>query len=206
MCAQGGFGGMWMCNASGQSMFCCYFANGYCGTSYSSLPPLSGPGCGFICNFGAISGSPGTITAAQAFGGNVNISGGISCTDFCTCDVAGGGLSVIRFYHSYPACDTRQPGHVLVCYCETGSSYSRGEGAFELSYSRLTMGGGSNPMRYFFTCMGCVVDCGCYSYRENAPGIVGAGYGSQASVSGGVTSTDCGSSGGPGLVKITWVG
>jgi hypothetical protein len=205
MCAQGGFAGVWNCN-TGNAQFCCFLANGYCGTSYSALPPLSSPGCGFICNIGSTGLGLGVITAATAAGGDCNISGGISCVDYCNCDPAS-SLSFTRFYHSFPACDTRQPGHVLVCYCDTSNSQiSRGEAAFELAYNRLTMGGGA-PLRGFSRpgC-GCFIDCGCYPYGVNAPGIVGAGYGSQASMSGGETNANCGSSGGPGLVKITWIG
>ena len=194
--AQGGFGGFWMCN-TGTAMYCCFAANGWCGTNYS------GAGCGFICNFGITAMGQGTITAACACGGTCNISGGISCVDFCNCTTSD-SLSYSRFYHTFPACDTRQAGTVQVCYCATTqSNYTRGEAAFEMAYFQLY--GGGSPIRAYTWSNGCYVDCGCYGQSCFVCGIVGAGYGSQGAVSGGITNTCCGSFGGPGLVKITWV-
>ncbi len=206
--SQGGFGGFWMCQ-TGVSQFCCFAANGFCVTPYSSIPGLSTVGCGFVCNIGSTTLGQGAKVEACACGGDINIPGGISCTDMCNCTPQV-NLVRSRHYHSFPAgligC---QPGHALACYCSTRATTvaggSRGEAAFELSFSRLK-GGQAVASRHFLYCCGVPVDCGCFPYQCIASnGVVGAGYGSQAAVDGGITNTGCGSRGGPGLVKITFI-
>lgn len=201
MRSQGGFGGFWMCN-TGTSHYCCFRGRGYCATNQFYTT-----GCGFVCNFGPTTIGMGTVTQACACGGDVNIDGGISCTEMCGC-IANADLSVSRHFHSFPAgLITCNPGHALACYCETivshGQPNTRGEAAFELSFSRLT-GQSFAGGRHFFQCCGFYTDCGCFPYRCASNGVVGAGYGSNLSC-GGHTTPTCGSRGGPGQVKITFI-
>ena len=76
VCAQGGAGGYAYC-ISANSMLCCYQAGGFCAT------PLTGGsiGCGWVCNTGT-----GWNWIAQAFNGDVNCSGAISCVFFGHCN------------------------------------------------------------------------------------------------------------------------
>jgi hypothetical protein len=68
-----GFGGYSNCQTS-TPQYCCLVAAGYCGTN-------TGLGCGVVCNFSG----PNAAIQAPASGGDENIAGGISCTDFRTC-------------------------------------------------------------------------------------------------------------------------
>ena len=77
LCAQGGQGGTTFCS-TGTSLWCCFFANGFCGT----CNVVGSDNCGLICNYGAGS-SRGWI--AYAFGGDINCCGGFSCTGFWGC-------------------------------------------------------------------------------------------------------------------------
>jgi hypothetical protein len=80
MCAQGGRGGTTYCS-TGTSMWCCFYAAGFCGTG-----PFNA-NCGIICNYGGATAS----CCADAFGGDVNSRGGFSrasffgCTPSCPC-------------------------------------------------------------------------------------------------------------------------
>jgi hypothetical protein len=192
--SQGGFGGFWMCNSS-SGMYCCFLASGRCGTP-------TGTGCGFICNIGTVTTGQGTITTACACGGDLNVDGGISRTEWCHC--CGANPVSSRHYHSFPAgLRTDKPGNALACYCETGSAQTRGEAAFELAYGSLN--GQPIASTYFVYCCGAFIDCGCFPYTCSSGGVVGAGYGSNFAA-GGVTNASCGSRGGPGMVKITFIG
>jgi hypothetical protein len=67
LAATGGFGGFQMCT-TGTSLYCCFTACGFNQT-------FTNTNCGIICNVGG----PNGAAAATASGGDVNISGGISC-------------------------------------------------------------------------------------------------------------------------------
>jgi hypothetical protein len=71
--AEAGFGGFSRCTTS-TPQFCCMVNCNFCGTS-------TGAGCGVVCN---VTGPNGAVQA-PASGGDENIAGGISCTDFRTC-------------------------------------------------------------------------------------------------------------------------
>lgn len=74
MCAQGGTGGRWVC-WTGSNPYCCFISIGYCFTTGA------GAGCGTICNYGG----PVASTISQAFGGDVNIQGGLGKRKFEDC-------------------------------------------------------------------------------------------------------------------------
>lgn len=71
--ASGGFGGFTVCTA-GTALYCCIVAQGYCHT-------LTNTFCGIICNVGG----PNGAGDATACGGDINISGGISCVRMFEC-------------------------------------------------------------------------------------------------------------------------
>ena len=72
VCARGGRGGTAFCS-TGTSAWCCYTANGFCGTGPRN------DNCGLICN--QCSGA----WEALAYGGDVNCCGIIGCTSFHGC-------------------------------------------------------------------------------------------------------------------------
>jgi len=72
--AEAGFGGYNLCTTS-TPQICCLLAAGLCGFTEGA------GGCGVVCNHGG----PNTAVCAPASAGDVNVSGGISCTRFNTC-------------------------------------------------------------------------------------------------------------------------
>lgn len=85
MCAEGGRGGQIYCTNAGASPFTCLESNGFCRTS------IGAGGCGIVCNFTA-----GTFWMPQAYGGDINCPGGISCMFIGSCDPA--AVCCHRFY------------------------------------------------------------------------------------------------------------
>jgi hypothetical protein len=71
MCAEGGRGGTSICSTT-PSMFCCFYASGFCGT-------LIPDNCGVICNMS----NGGWI--ANAYGGDINCCGRFNCILFGGC-------------------------------------------------------------------------------------------------------------------------
>lgn len=76
LCAEGGFGGFARCNDGSTAMYCCLRACNFCATQQGSA------GCGTICNYGG----PASAVEAQAYGGDINLNGGISRTCFACCN------------------------------------------------------------------------------------------------------------------------
>jgi hypothetical protein len=72
ICSQGGRGGITFCT-TGASPYCCFAANGFCATK------LDNENCGLICN--KCSGS----FEAEAYGGDLNKPGTVSCSLFAEC-------------------------------------------------------------------------------------------------------------------------
>jgi hypothetical protein len=200
---QGGAGGYWMCFQAG-SAYCCFTSQGFCGT----IPAGYSSGCGIICNVGFVASTTACCltggAAACACGGDINVSGGISCLDMFSCDAT---CCNSKHVVSYPAgLRSLTPGTISVCACESdthGAAIMRPEMAFELHFTRATTGVG-HATRHFAPCMGGYVECSCYAYSicQNS-GIVGAGY--PGTITGGSVTSGCGSRGGPGLVKITFI-
>jgi hypothetical protein len=73
MCADGGIGGRAYPGTSGNSHYCCFVANEFCNT-------LLNTGCGIVCN------RTSDTDIALATGGDINCSGGFSCTTFYHCN------------------------------------------------------------------------------------------------------------------------
>tara|TARA_B110000285_G_scaffold203005_1_gene238765 strand:- start:6325 stop:7302 length:978 start_codon:yes stop_codon:yes gene_type:complete len=74
MCADGGIGGCSFNGSSGNSHYCCFVANSFCNTQYGST------GCGLVCNRKV------DADIALATGGDINCSGGFSCTTYYHCN------------------------------------------------------------------------------------------------------------------------
>jgi hypothetical protein len=77
MCARGGRGGTSFCS-TGTSLWCCFYANGFCGYGPASVWG-GGENCGIICNH--CNGG----WEALAYGGDVNCCGRIGCMSFFGC-------------------------------------------------------------------------------------------------------------------------
>tara|TARA_B100000676_G_C18091101_1_gene859851 strand:+ start:7008 stop:7976 length:969 start_codon:yes stop_codon:yes gene_type:complete len=73
MCAEGGRGGTSFCNPNTHSLFCCFRANGFCGTRCNENY------CGVICNH--CSGA----WCAFGYGGDVCCCGNVGCVSFFGC-------------------------------------------------------------------------------------------------------------------------
>lgn len=93
ICAQGGMGGVSICQTSTTSAYCCWIAGGFCGTNYG----LNGF-CGMICNHQPSSKN----WIANAYGGDINCPGPIGCVLF-TCCGAGGTNMRCQYFPFVPA-------------------------------------------------------------------------------------------------------
>lgn len=75
MCADGGIAGTSFCGGSGNPHYCCFAANSFCGSQTGFAA-----GCGIICNYRT------AADVALSSGGEINCSGGFSCTTFRHCN------------------------------------------------------------------------------------------------------------------------
>jgi hypothetical protein len=193
MCAQGGMGGLAICSTT-PSGFCCFQAQGFCGTRFND-------NCGIICNWGSNS-SYNWI--ACGFGGQVNCCGQINCVDFRGC------------LPSCP-CQTTQTIYVPPGRISTGGSYVTfngitGDGQSNWSgqgLSPLLSGinfASKNPSMggHHAACWAGKLSCGCYEDHQCQYWIP-IGVGSPASFPcGGVR--DHAMRGGQGAVRIKFIG
>lgn len=196
-CVQGGAGGYAFCS-TGTVPWCCFYANGYCGTCIA-------PGCGIICN--TYSGA-WCATAQGSAAGSLDIccAGCFSCLILTNCDV--GPINHCYFVKVVPS----PPGMGAQCGTNTivetelgtvansGNNASSGLtnliGSFLNSKNSLTV----SPM---FSCWAGYVPCGCYEYNGCVPyspmGVPGLSSQPCADV------RDQGTRGGHGGVKITFI-
>lgn len=191
MCAQGGTGGTAYC-VSGSSLFCCFVANSFCNTV------IGAGGCGIICN-----SNGGNCARGLAYGGDVNCPGCFSCVRYYFCQP-------IAYYNTihiaYPdGLFSTQGGWISF---EEGCCYTDGQFSSLGPYSQAIMGMNGQAMGYNLQSTmhcwsgnaqcGCYEDTGCHSYLP--PGFPGA---SGNAVSG---QQSRGQRGGPGMLKITFIG
>lgn len=188
MCASGGHSGRSFCSTT-PSAWCCFYANGFCGTK------IENENCGIICNWGnAIS------WMGCGYGGDINCCGGFSCARFMGC---------------YPNCLCYQygiiqtsPGVISTEGASLTHSYDMNSGQGQWSgqgYAQLYAALGAAgrfpssgvPLS---TCWGAHGMCGCYEntncvrpfpYGVPAPGVSPCG-----------DVRDGGYSGGEGAVRI----
>ena len=190
MCAEGGRGGCTICT-TGSSPFCCFYANGHCGT----LIPNN---CGIICNTASGWWIP------NGYGGDVNCKGGISCQIFLAC---------------YPCdyCNFQQyiaisPGMIGTdgAYVTINGQFSAGENSGVVGHGKHALLGALGSMSKtlgpgmpFVACWGPGGGCDCYEAyscdRNIPPGVPAPAVQICSSVrTGGYT-------GGDGAVRIKFI-
>lgn len=185
--AQAGFGGYTTCTTS-TPQYCCLRAAGFCGT-------LCGTGCGVVCNVGG----PNGAVQATASGGEVNYSGGISCTRFYTClNCCMSGyehtLAISPGIHAEATtCVRYNMNHAPTNYGSCGGNSGRMD-------QMTALNGFGRKLPQYLACWSNTRDCGCYEFSgcyPNAPGVPGV----QGVPCSGVRIQ--GTRGGHGAVKIT---
>ena len=187
MCASGGHAGRSFCS-TGSSGFCCFYANGFCGT-------LIPDNCGIICNWG-----PTISWMGCGYGGDVNCCGGFSCQRFMGC---------------YPNCACFQygiiqtsPGTISELGASLTFSYDMNSGqgqwsgqGYAQALTTLNAASKSPSMGVpLSTCWGAHGMCGCY---ENTNCVRPFPYGMPApGVNPCADVRDGGYSGGEGAVRV----
>jgi len=188
MCASGGHAGRSFCSTT-PSAWCCFYANGYCGTK------IENENCGIICNW-----QGGVTWMGCGYGGDINCCGGFSCQRFMGC---------------YPNCACFQYGIIQTSpnvISELGASLTfsydmnSGQGqwsgqGYAQALAALNAAGKFPSMGVpLSTCWGAHGMCGCYEntncvrpfpYGMPAPGVNPCGE-----------VRDGGYTGGDGAVRI----
>lgn len=194
MCADGGIGGMAYCNGSGTSFFCCYVAAGFCNNQTGF-----GAGCGIVCNRRSDADIP------LATGGDVNCSGGFSCTTFYHCNSC---CSCSTYHHvkTSPGIFSEKGGNITYTI-EGDSGYSSAPGAnlhpFISALNALSRQPNIGQPPSF--CWAGSRACSCYDIVFGCAPILPYGIpGPSANTCGGVR--DPGMRGGHGAVRIKFIG
>ncbi len=169
MCAQGGRGGISIFS-DGTSLYCCFLANGFCGT-------LINTNCGVICNIGTA-----TVIAncccAQAYGGTTNCFGGFSCAGFFGCQP--GCICQFQYFVTIPPGIFATTGAQITFGVENSSVKSNWSGMGPLEYQYVLGGAGTSPGMgtSYTTCWTGWRTCGCYEvhgcgvwYPYGTPGL-----------------------------------
>lgn len=205
MCARGGIGGWGLCSSGCQ--MCCWM---HCGYYVSSFLPkcncdmlaCAGRLCGIVCNY-----KDGNLNEAEAFGGDINKKGGISCMAFYDQRAFEGGTNCRSVQHvmTSPGIVAEDGvmlnfvhGNNTVAYSVAGASLYGGLYALNAAGKKGTLPAPWNP------CQGAMRMCGCYEINGAVhylpTGVPGTGLG--------VTTClrDQGLRGGPGLVRIKFIG
>lgn len=185
--AEAGFGGYTQCTTS-TPQYCCLAALAFrCANT--------GAGCGIICNCGG----PNSATQAAASGGDINLPGGISCTQFYTCfNCCMSGyehtLAISPGIHAEGSnCVRYNLNHAPVNYGSCGGNSGRMD-------QMNALNGFGRKLPQYSACWSNTRDCGCYEFSgcyPNAPGVPGV----QGIPCSGVRIQ--GTRGGHGAVKIT---
>lgn len=157
LCAQGGKGGVSYCS-TGTSGYCCFAGNGFCATR------TTGDNCGTICN-----ACPGGWIA-QAYGGDVNCEGPISCSHFFGCQP----MCPCQFYYSIAV-----PSNMFSCGNGTRATYRTendnrhsnwsGQGHYQAVNATAALSKSPSygiPMSY---CWRSDRKCGCYNMQGCMP-------------------------------------
>ena len=197
MCAMGGRGGYHFpssqCNTS---PYCCFVAAGFCHTNYGTC-------CGLICHY-CDNGGGEPEWIANAWGGDVNKSGGFSCVTLA-CDRPIYNCSQTHHIAVSPGLFGEDGAVVnVVMELDTGYSNGNGNGIHQLigglnALSRHPQGG--IPFSACWSGMracGCYQNTGCVNYLPHGvPGIAAM-----------ACATHCsnGYRGGNGAVRIKFIG
>lgn len=191
LCAQGGQGGVTICQ-TGVSMYCCFVSASYCNTLITG-------GCGIICN----NAGSAVCTYGLAYGGDVNCPGCLSCMTFWVCDPRNNTNTV---HIAYPAGLFSTSGG-WISY-QDGGCYTDGQFSSIIPYSQAIMGMNAQSMGFnhgaMISCYAGNTQCGCYRYTgcfpywpPGMPGMSGPTTGNQLGT---------GHRAGSGALKITFIG
>lgn len=207
VCAGGGRGGVGWCSDGSTTTFCCAIQANYCHTNFCDLPrPYyheditggNGQGCGMICNI-LVASDPAT-----ASGGDLNLSGGISCSLFGMCNQCC-KIPNVHFVKTSPYRFSKKGVMLINQHDECNMRYNfGGEGPSDL-LQMLGFAGRTPSPGPLFNCWGATRVCGCNSaamrYQDVMP------YGVPANASGSQNDAyNYGARGGPGAVKIVYRG
>jgi hypothetical protein len=186
MCAEGGRGGTSYQN-DGSSIYCCFIANGFCGTS-------TGTGCGVICNVGS------GFFIPSAYNGDINCQGQFSCIVFGHCNASCWCLHT-QYVKTSANIFGQCPSTISATH---DSDYSRGGFAVGSFFQNLA-GTSASPVYggHYRYCWANTNYCGCYEAQgcqiSLPPGIPAPGSTPCSSV------RDHGLRGGHGSIKIRFI-
>ncbi len=201
MCAQGGEGGTTWC-APSAAHFCCAVADSSFCTTAGVNPAGSawGGGCGIACN----TRTDGTVagTQANAYGGDTNCPGGISCVSWYNCDSAN---HCYEYFHiRTPAGVHSTCGATVTFSHDNDSPMAQGGTAqyhsahqYVLEATSRTPSNGMSMMLCYFGRL-----CGCYENSGCQP-TVPHGHGGAPTLTCN-SVRDQGQRGGSGAVRILW--
>ncbi len=201
LCAQGGEGGTTYCSPS-SSHFCCFVADSSFCTTAMTNPAGSawGSGCGLVCN----TRTDGTVagTQANAYGGDINCPGGISCTSFFSCDSA--DQCRVQWHIRTPAGVHSKQGGMVTFSGDHDSPIGQGGTAgyhqhhyYALQGMKRDPSQGMHIMACYFSRM-----CGCYE-NNGCQSTAPHGHGGAPSMTCN-SVRDQGQRGGHGGVRILW--
>lgn len=196
ICAEPGFGGYSACIPS-TAPYNCFASLGYCNTNI-------GASCGIVCNLAG----PQSAVAAQAYGGSLNLDGGISVTCFfCS------GMSTAT------TCARHQRIPISPGIISIGTSYvevtnnagnSQNETSSNSAYNEMmaALTGLSRSFSSFYkhnTCWTGGKWCGCYENLA-CQSLMPVGVPAPGMVVSDGSTRDSGVRGGHGMVKIKFIG
>jgi hypothetical protein len=200
LCAEGGEGGTSWCSAS-SSNFCCAVADAAFCTTAMTNPAGSawGTGCGRVCN---TRNTTEAATIANAYGGDINCPGGMSCTDWYACDSADNCR--VQWHMRTPAGVHSTCGATVTFSGDHDSAMSKGGTAQYQATHRYALEAASRAPEKGIDLMLCYHSrlCGCYENNGCQPTLPHGHGGAPASTCNSVR--DQGQRGGMGAVRILW--
>jgi len=187
MCAQGGAGGLTICQ-TGTSQYCCMVGGlGLPGTLISN-------GCGIACN---------ACRQAVAFGGDINCSSCASCTTFWICNPT--NSTNVNHIAYPPGIFSTNGGWIsyLTSNCYTDNQFTSIAPFSQAltSMNSRTLGFAQGAMLH---CWNGGMQCGCYTNTGCTPTLPYGFPGASSAVTGG--QQGYGQRGGHGAIRITFVG
>jgi hypothetical protein len=200
LCAEGGEGGTSWCSAS-SSNFCCAVADAAFCTTAMTNPAGSawGTGCGRVCN---TRNTTEAATIANAYGGDINCPGGMSCTDWYACDSADNCR--VQWHMRTPAGVHSTCGATVTFSGDHDSAMSKGGTAQYQATHKYALEAASRAPEKGIDLMLCYHSrlCGCYENNGCQPTLPHGHGGAPASTCNSVR--DQGQRGGMGAVRILW--
>jgi len=200
LCAEGGEGGTSHCSHSA-SNFCCFVADAAFCTTAMTNPAGSawGTGCGRVCN---TRNTTEAATIANAYGGDLNCPGGMSCTDWYACDSADNCR--VQWHMRTPAGIHSTCGATVTFSGDHDSAMSQGGTAQYQATHKYALEAASRAPEKGIDLMLCYHSrlCGCYENNGCQPTLPHGHGGAPPSTCNSVR--DQGQRGGMGAVRILW--